>query len=97
MFYNRFVELRELTEFLGTADIYVTPYLNPAQITSGALAYAFGCGKAVISTPYWHAEELLAEGRASWSPSRPRVCWPVRSLNCSATSHAATPCGSVPT
>jgi glycosyltransferase involved in cell wall biosynthesis len=62
IFYNRFVELSELKEFLAAADIYLTPYLNPAQITSGALAYAFGCGKAVISTPYWHAEELLANG-----------------------------------
>jgi glycosyltransferase involved in cell wall biosynthesis len=62
IFYNRFVELEQLTEFIRAADIYVTPYLNPAQITSGTLAYAFGCGKAVVSTPYWHAEELLAEG-----------------------------------
>src|SRR4029078_12818302 len=67
-FYNRFVEIDELLEFLGVADIYITPYLNPAQITSGTLAYAFGCGKAVISTPYWHAEELLAEGRGLLVP-----------------------------
>ena len=67
-FYNRFVEIDELLEFIGMADIYITPYLNPAQITSGTLAYAFGCGKAVISTPYWHAEELLAEGRGVLVP-----------------------------
>ncbi|MGC8644292.1 MAG: glycosyltransferase [Isosphaeraceae bacterium] len=67
-FYNRFVELDELLEFIGVADIYVTPYLNPAQITSGTLAYAFGCGKCVVSTPYWHAEELLAEGRGVLVP-----------------------------
>jgi glycosyltransferase involved in cell wall biosynthesis len=67
-FYNRFVELDELLEFIGVADIYVTPYLNPAQITSGTLAYAFGCGKAVVSTPYWHAEELLAEARGVLVP-----------------------------
>lgn len=68
IFYNRFVELKELTEFIRAADIYVTPYLNPAQITSGTLAYSFGCGKPVISTPYWHAEELLAEGRGVLVP-----------------------------
>ncbi|WP_165231167.1 glycosyltransferase family 4 protein [Aquisphaera insulae] len=67
-FYNRFVEIDELLEFLGVADIYITPYLNVAQITSGTLAYAFGCGKAVVSTPYWHAEELLAEGRGVLVP-----------------------------
>lgn len=68
IFYNRFVELRELTEFIGAADIYLTPYLNPAQSTSGTLAYSFGCGKAVISTPYWHAEELLSEDRGVLVP-----------------------------
>src|SRR5215471_2975523 len=68
IFYNRFVELQELTDFIGAADIYITPYMNPAQAVSGTLAYSFGCGKAVISTPYWHAEELLAEGRGVLVP-----------------------------
>ena len=67
-FYNQFVELDDLLEYLGSADIYITPYLNPAQITSGTLSYAFGCGKAVVSTPYWHAEELLADGRGVLVP-----------------------------
>ena len=68
MFQNRFVELKELCEFLGTADIYVTPYLEEAQITSGTLAYAMGTGKAVVSTPYWYAVEMLDEGRGRIVP-----------------------------
>jgi hypothetical protein len=68
IFYNRFVTLEELKEFIGTADIYITPYLNESQITSGTLAYTFGAGKAVISTPYWHAKELLAEDRGILVP-----------------------------
>ena len=70
IFYNRFVELEELKEFIGAADIYITPYLNEAQVTSGTLAYTFGAGKAVVSTPYWHAAELLAEDRGVLVPFR---------------------------
>src|SRR5258705_2632743 len=60
--------MEHLAGFIRAADIYVTPYLNPAQITSGTLAYSFGCGKAIVSTPYWHAEELLAGGRGVLVP-----------------------------
>ena len=70
LFHNRFVSHGELQEFIMASDIYVTPYLNEAQITSGALSYVFGAGKPVVSTPYWHAAELLADGRGCLVPFR---------------------------
>jgi glycosyltransferase involved in cell wall biosynthesis len=69
-FENRFVGVRELTQWIGAADVYLTPYLNEAQITSGTLSYAYGCGTPVVSTPYWHASDLLAEGRGCLVPFR---------------------------
>ncbi|MFI4861075.1 MAG: glycosyltransferase [Phycisphaerales bacterium JB063] len=66
--FDRFVELDELVEFLGSADVYVTPYENEAQITSGTLAYALGTGKATVATPYWYAQEMLADGRGTLVP-----------------------------
>jgi glycosyltransferase involved in cell wall biosynthesis len=63
MFLNEFINVQDLFKYLSASDIYITPYLNEAQITSGTLSYAVGVGSAVISTPYWHAAELLADGR----------------------------------
>jgi glycosyltransferase involved in cell wall biosynthesis len=70
IFHNRFVQSKELMEYFNATDVYITPYLNASQITSGTLAYSFGCGKAVIATPYWHAEELLSNGRGILVPFR---------------------------
>lgn len=69
-FEDRFVELDELLIYLQATDIYITPYLKPQQITSGTLAYAYSCGKPIISTPYWHASELLENGKGILVPFR---------------------------
>ncbi|WP_319228984.1 glycosyltransferase family 4 protein [Draconibacterium orientale] len=63
VFLNEFIDEQDLFKYLYACDIYITPYLNEAQITSGTLSYAVGVGAAVLSTPYWHAAELLAHGR----------------------------------
>ncbi len=63
LFLNEFIDVQDLFKYLSATDIYITPYLNEAQITSGTLSYAVGVGAAVLSTPYWHAQELLADGR----------------------------------
>ncbi len=73
VFHDRFLADEDLSEFIGVADIFVTPYLNEAQIISGTLAYALGMGKAVVSTPYWHAQELLADDRGRLVPFRDPV------------------------
>jgi glycosyltransferase involved in cell wall biosynthesis len=86
IFNDRFVSTEELVESVGAADIYITPYRQEAQIVSGTLAIALGAGKAIVSTPYWHARELLAEKRGVIVP-----CWP-----CSKTMQSATPCGKGP-
>jgi len=68
IFHNRFVSPEEMAQFVGSADIYITPYPYESQAVSGTLAYALGAGKAIISTPYWHAAELLADGRGVLVP-----------------------------
>src|SRR5690242_5615180 len=68
IFQNRFVSPEEMVEYIGAADIYITPYRREAQVVSGTLAYALGAGKAIISTPYWHAIELLDDRRGALVP-----------------------------
>ena len=72
VFFNQFVDQATLLDFISMCDVYATPYLNEAQMTSGTLAYSFGLGKAVVSTPYWHAKELLSDGCGILVPFRRR-------------------------
>jgi hypothetical protein len=88
---NRFVSAEELVEHVGAADIYITPYRQEAQIVSGTLAIALGAGKAIISTPYWHAKELLADNRGVLVPfNDPKAIADavLRLLNSDAERHA---------
>lgn len=68
LFFDRYVSDEQLLEFLLMADLYITPYLAKEQISSGTLSFAMGCGKAIVSTPYWYAEEMLADGRGLLAP-----------------------------
>jgi glycosyltransferase involved in cell wall biosynthesis len=68
IFHNRFFSPQEMATQIASADIYITPYCHVAQAVSGTLAYAMGAGKAIISTPYWHAAELLDDGRGKLVP-----------------------------
>jgi len=68
VFHNRFFAPQEMASLVGAADIYITPYCHEAQAVSGTLAFALGAGKAIISTPYWHAVELLDDGRGMLVP-----------------------------
>jgi len=74
MFIDKFLSNEELFNYISGSDIYITPYLSPDQISSGTLAYAVGMGKSVVSTPYWYARELLADGRGCLVPfSNPKA------------------------
>lgn len=68
VFFDQFVDQGTLLDYISMCDVYATPYLNEAQMTSGTLSYSFGLGKAVVSTPYWHAKELLSDGHGVLVP-----------------------------
>ena len=68
LFINKFMSNEDLFDYINASDVYITPYMSPEQISSGTLAYAVGLGKAIVSTPYWYAKELLADGRGALIP-----------------------------
>jgi glycosyltransferase involved in cell wall biosynthesis len=82
VFIDQFVDHSTLLDFISMCDVYATPYLNKAQMTSGTLAYSFGLGKAVVSTPYWHVQELLVEGRGILVPAGDAQAISMRSPDC---------------
>ena len=85
-FFNQYLRQKDIIELLLATDIYVTPYLDPNQITSGTLSYALGAGKAVVSTPYLHAAEASPTNAASWSGSAIPTSSPRRSTRSSTTT-----------
>ena len=91
---NRFVDAEELIEHVGAADIYITPYRHEAQVVSGTLAIALGAGKAIVSTPYWHAKELLAEKRGVIVPFQNPGAIAEAVLHCWITMRSVMPCAS---
>ena len=97
VFFNQFVEQSTLLDFISMCDVYVTPYLNEAQMTSGTLAYSFGLGKAVVSTPYWHAKELLGDGRGILVPFGNARAISNEIAALLTNDSAATPCASART
>ncbi len=97
VFLDQFVDQATLLDFISMCDVYVTPYLNEAQMTSGTLAYSFGLGKPVVSTPYWHARELLADGlRRSGAVRRRGRRSVAKSRNCSPMTSAGRRCAGAP-
>ena len=98
VFLDQFVDQPTLLEFISMCDVYVTPYLNEAQMTSGTLAYSFGLGKPVVSTPYWHAQRTAGRwARRSGARSAMRRRPGTKSRNCSPTTRAGRRCASAPT
>ena len=96
VFLDQFVDQATLLEFISMCDVYVTPYLNEAQMTSGTLAYSFGLGKAVVSTPYWHAKELLADGRGILVPFGDAKAIGTEIAGLLTNDAAGMPCASAP-
>ena len=96
IFHDRFVSPEEMAEFIGAADIYITPYRYEAQVVSGTLAYALGAGKAIISTPYWHAIELLDDRRGALVPFQNPDAIAHKAIELLDTPAIAMPCVNAP-